>query len=206
MKNQDSLQDYYGILSFGYLYLVVLDILNETFYYNQLGINILNYSNISDVLLSPIAKITKSVSSTLIFIVLVIVVINLPAYLSKRRDKSWVQKNFGVTEKLTQADARRQLNRGLLFLSALGLLGFFTGTGLGGGYRISEKIENNEIKYNDLLTYSSGKTDTIAIIGKNSAFLFYLKNAEKQLKITPMNNGILQAITDVRKKTEAEIQ
>ncbi len=51
-STQRSIQDY---LSLGYLYLVVVGILFDAIFYGILGINIIHYSSILDVLLSPIA-------------------------------------------------------------------------------------------------------------------------------------------------------
>ncbi len=48
------LQDY---LSIGYLFILVLGVVQETIYYKFLGVNILDYSSILDVLIRPIAVI-----------------------------------------------------------------------------------------------------------------------------------------------------
>ena len=61
MNKVKSFQEIQGFLSIGYVYLIVMGILNETLYYNQIGIDILNYSNILDVLISPISKLTSSI-------------------------------------------------------------------------------------------------------------------------------------------------
>ncbi|NJK83951.1 MAG: hypothetical protein HC912_09240 [Saprospiraceae bacterium] len=54
----NTVQDY---LSIGYLYLLILGILSDSIYYGMLGINILSYSTILDVLLSPIVKLTDNI-------------------------------------------------------------------------------------------------------------------------------------------------
>ena len=65
MKHIDKIQ---AILPLGYLYLVVLGILKETVFFYQIGINILNYSSIMDILISPIAT---CLSNPLIFIAVI---------------------------------------------------------------------------------------------------------------------------------------
>jgi hypothetical protein len=54
MKNLENLQSY---LPLGYLYLVILGIIKETVHFYQLGINILKYSTLMDILIGPIADL-----------------------------------------------------------------------------------------------------------------------------------------------------
>ena len=49
-----GLQDY---LSFGYLYLLLLGIVSESIYYGLLGVSVLSYSDVLDVLLSPLTQL-----------------------------------------------------------------------------------------------------------------------------------------------------
>ena len=55
MKYTEKIQH---LLPLGYLYLVIVGILKETAFFYQIGINILKYSSIMDVLMSPIATLT----------------------------------------------------------------------------------------------------------------------------------------------------
>ena len=60
---------------------------------------------------------------------------------------------------------------GVLF--ALGIFGFYIGTGLGGGYKMSKKIKNGEIEYKDQIRFISGEQIQAKIVGTNSAYVFY---------------------------------
>ena len=60
-----------GIVTLGYIYLILMGILNESLYYNQLGVNILNYSDVLDILISPIAKMTSSTAGFAVFLFLI---------------------------------------------------------------------------------------------------------------------------------------
>lgn len=51
MKSIEKLQN---LIPLGYLFLVVMGILKESVYFYQLKINILKYSTIMDILISPI--------------------------------------------------------------------------------------------------------------------------------------------------------
>ncbi|RZK57783.1 MAG: hypothetical protein EOO91_09510 [Pedobacter sp.] len=55
MKFSEDLQK---LIPFGYLFLVVMGILKESVIFYQLGINILKYSTLMDILISPIATLT----------------------------------------------------------------------------------------------------------------------------------------------------
>lgn len=91
MKHIDKIQ---AILPLGYLYLVVLGIIKESVFFYQIGINILNYSSIMDILISPIATF---LSHPIIFIVIILFFVfcyNLPTILFNHGHKSWVKKIF----------------------------------------------------------------------------------------------------------------
>ena len=89
MKLSENLQK---LLPFGYLFLVVIGILKESVFFYQIGINILKYSSIMDILISPIATLT---SNPIILVAVIIVTTFCYAYpivLAKRRNKKWAQK------------------------------------------------------------------------------------------------------------------
>jgi len=69
-KNQSNIniQDY---LSIGYVILLILGVFHETIYYKFLGINILEYSSVLDVLISPISVISGDLFLGLVVILCV---------------------------------------------------------------------------------------------------------------------------------------
>lgn len=189
-------KQYQSILSFGYIYLVILGILNQTFYYNQLGIDILLYSSITDILISPIAQLTSSFLSISIFLLMLMIVFSLPSWLVKFKDQKWFKTFFRISQDKSTAEIRNNLMQANLIYLALGLLGFYVGTGLGGGFKFSKKIENQEITYEDTITFINGNQETIHIVGKNSAFLFYLVENQQEILIAPMNGGGIKNILE----------
>lgn len=197
MNKESFFHEIQGILSIGYLYLILMGILNQTLYYNQLGIDILEYSTILDVLISPIAKIANKTSGTLFFLSLIIISFFLPSYLSKHKDKAWFHSSFKLPSYSDKEEVESSLLKKFLFLSALALFGFFIGSGVGGGYKVSNKIAANEIEYNDNLTLMSGETYPVAILGKNSAYLFYLTKESKTVKVTPIS-GTVKSIEEIK--------
>ena len=68
IKNLEKLLQF---LPLGYLYLIILGILKQSLLYNQLGVNILNYSSVMDILLGPIADLTANISLIIAVIMIV---------------------------------------------------------------------------------------------------------------------------------------
>ena len=91
MKNIDKVQN---LLPLGYLFLVILGIVKESIFYYQIGINIIKYSSIMDILISPIAAITSHPVFFIVIIVLFIFFFKLPQILLKNEDKEWLHKIF----------------------------------------------------------------------------------------------------------------
>jgi hypothetical protein len=182
-------------LSLGYIYLILLGILNETLYYDQLGIEILKYSNVLDVLLSPISKLFSGNGFYVLF-AFILITIFLPKYLLSQRHKKWFKKSFSLDEKLSDHEVKNSFFKSIIFIGAIGIFGFFIGTGLGGGHRIVDKIENNELNYNDKITFVNGEVYLVTLIGKNSSYIFYLTEGSSTTKVTPIN-GVVKSIEEV---------
>lgn len=195
MNKFKSFQEIQGLLSVGYIYLIVLGILNETFYYNQIGIDILNYSSILDVLISPISRLTSSILSLSLFILLIFILFNLPKLLAKKKDKNWIKKTFEIDRESNTSEVEGALFKKFLFLFAIVLLGFFVGSGIGKGYNMSKKINEGKIEYNDKLNFTNGEVTEIKILGTNSSYVFYLIKETNTVIITPFE-GIVKSIED----------
>ena len=193
MNKGKYFQEIQGFLSIGYIYIIVMGILNESLYYNQIGINILNYSSILDILISPISKLTSSISRLVIFIIIVLLAIILPNILAKNKDKNWIKKLIKLDAKLTKDEIKFTLLKNFLFLVAIGLFGFYIGSGIRKGSDMSEKIEKGKIEYNDKIIFINGDESNVDIIGTNSMYLFYLENNNKSVQITPIS-GIIKSI------------
>ncbi|SHG70073.1 hypothetical protein SAMN05444483_12314 [Salegentibacter echinorum] len=193
MTKIKSFQEIQGFLSVGYIYLIVMGILNETLYYNQIGIEFLNYSSILDVLISPISRLTSSISRLVIFIVIIFFAFKLPNILAKNKDKKWFKKILKFEPELTKNEIKHSLLKTFMFIVSLGLFGFYVGSGLGNGYRMSEKIEKGEIEFNDQIKFINGDESNVEIVGTNSTYMFYLEKDKKTVQITPIS-GIIQSI------------
>ena len=180
MIKEKYFQEIQGFLSVGYIYLIVMGILNETLYYNQIGIDILNYSSILDVLISPISRLTSNVSSLIIFIIIVFLAFKLPNILAKNKDKNWFKRLFKkIDSDLTKEQVKSSLLKSFMFIVSIGLFGFYVGSGIGKGERLLEKIEKEEVEYNDRIKFINGDVSSVEIVGTNSMYLFYLEKDNK---------------------------
>lgn len=187
MKSLERIQN---LLPIGYLYLVLMGILKESLLYYQLGINILKYSTIMDILISPIADLT---ANPILLGPAVILFFLLPffitRFLSAKSNKKWVQKISGLkkgTEELTVEQVKNHFSRLLVLFITVGLLSFFLGIGIGKGHSISKRIKTNKLEFHDKINFNTGESDNVYIIGSNSVYYFYLTKDTKIIKIAPV--------------------
>ncbi len=193
MNKVKSSQEIQGFLSVGYIYLIVMGIVNETLYYNQIGVDILNYSGILDVLISPISRLTSSIFSMIIFIIIIFSAFKFPKFLAKKKDKKWFKKSMKLEANLSTSEIEASLLKTFIFLISIGILGFFVGTGMGKGFKMSNKIEKGKIDYNDYIEFINGDKAKVEIVGENSTYIFYLEQGNKTVQITPIG-GIIKSI------------
>ena len=195
-----SLQDY---LSIGYVFLLILGVLHEVVYYKFLGVNILEYSSILDVLISPIAVIAgdlKLLIAIIICIVLAVVYAKLlPKYYTwlSKKEKYQSGKKKAKSEKTLNSfkSSSKQL---VIIMIGLYIIGGFIGFGIGRGGKMKKRIENGKIKITHQLTFESGENHNIKMLGKNSLYVFYVKENEKDILISPIE-GTIKIIKIIKK-------
>ncbi|WET02659.1 hypothetical protein [Flavobacterium sp. YJ01] len=187
MKISDDLEK---LLPFGYLFLILMGILKDSIFYYQLGINILKYSTITDVLMSPISEFTSNPVILATIISLFIIHINLPTFLAKHYKKRYVQKMFELkpTTDLTTKETQSYYNLIAIKSLAVILLSFFLGYGMAGGYFIKKDIAKNAIKYDSKLYFNEDKPEQVFLINSNSLYYFYLKQGSDAIQIAPLGS------------------
>lgn len=188
MKNINKIQN---LLPLGYLFLVILGVVKESIFYYQIGINIIRYSSIMDILISPIATITSHPVIFIFIIVLFIFYFNLPKILLQNEDKKGLHKLFGSKNIKTELSENKRLeNYNNLAIESLSvfLISIFLGYGLADGRFTSENIKNNKISYAYKLNFSDEKSENVYIIGSNTAYYFYLSEGSPTIKIAPVNS------------------
>lgn len=185
MKISDDLEK---LLPFGYLFLIVMGILKDSIYYYQFGINILRYSTIMDVLISPIAEFTSNPIILGAIIILFLVHFYLPSFLAKNKDLAFVKRSFELksTEALSPEETKSYYNNIAIKSLILFLLSFFLGYGMAGGYFTKKKLKENKLDYSYQMDFNEGESKNVFVIGNNSLYYFYFVKGDKKVKITPL--------------------
>lgn len=167
------------MLPLGYLYLLLLGIASDSIYYGLLGINFISYSNVLDVLLSPLVHLTDSLSFPAIIIGIPLVLYGLIKWDHKRKAKA---------EKPSPAPSMLVW----LLLSAWVIFSAFIGFGLGGGFKMQERLRAGEIKPNHAITFTSGQAVEVKLIGHNSGYLFYVEPGDSTVTIAPVQGNVVR--------------
>lgn len=183
MKYTDRLEK---LLPFGYLYLVVIGLFKESVFHYILGINILKYSSIMDILISPIATITSHPLFLFGIIGFGFLMFGYAMLLKKYRHKAWVYKSLKLKSDYTKEEADSIFREQAINFIAFGLLSFFLGVGIGNGTIIAKKIKSGQIEYNNKLNYNSGESEQVYLINTNSVYYFYMAKGNKAIKIGPL--------------------
>ena len=180
-----------NLLPLGYLYLIILGILKESLLYNQLGINILKYSSIMDILISPISDIATN--PFLLFIIFIIIALSLLAnhYSTQESYKERIIKIFGIKDidsNTTSDQLKILVQSKLIAILAFGLLFFFLGIGWGAGSAKVKRIESGDLKFNYALNLISGEQHDVYLIGSNTSYHFYVRKDDKKIYISPVTS------------------
>ena len=202
MKYLEKIQT---LLPLGYLYLIVLGLLKESLLYYPLGINILNYSSITDILISPIADLISKVELIIALIIICLILYGIQTLLISYRNSRWSQKilhRFELAPETSKKEMQKVLFPVFVLLIAIELLSLFVGYGLAGGKMLSKKIINSDYTYNYKLNFNSGKSEDIYVFDSNSSFYFYVTKGSSNIKIVPIASiNTIEMIDNPKLKT-----
>lgn len=171
-------------LSFGYLYLLVLGVVSDSLFYNYFHINILNYSTILDVLLSPLKLV---VGNPVILLALMFLLGVL--YLSMRFVLPKLKRD-------RQEQNPTSLWNTFIMGSAFVILCFFLGIGLGKGNKIKLQLEKRNTRPSHLLTFNDKHQEAVKIIGQNSVYIFFVPKNGNRVVVAPIS-GYISQIEDI---------
>jgi uncharacterized membrane protein YbaN (DUF454 family) len=189
-KSQYNLQEY---LSLGYIYLVILGIIDEVIYYNFFGVDILNYSSISDILIAPINTLLSDIR---VFIAVIVIMFLaylfyfklMPALHRKGKDQSWYRK---MVKDMDKADAKfAAMQKRIMLFMLLYLSCLFLGIRIGYGYKTKDRIDKGDFKLNHTLTLNDNSAKQVRIVGQNSLYVFYVTKEQRQVAIMPISGNI----------------
>lgn len=185
-----GIQDF---LSIGYLFLLVLGVVHETIYYKFIGINILDYSSVLDVLISPIAVITGNLIlglAVLFSIVMAYVVVKITRKYHKWLSKKKKYQSGKNKIKLEKAQVKINAKDAVITMIAFYVFSIFIGLGIGSGYKTKKRIISNDYKITHQLTFEDGFTQDIKMLGKNSLYVFYVLKDDPEVIIAPIDGNI----------------
>ena len=175
-------------LPYGYLFLVVMGIIKESVHYYQLGINILRYSSITDILMSPIASMTSHPITFFTVLICMILGLNYPKIVAKYSHKKWAQKTIDLqdVDKLSKEEIANHLAKKSIQFAAVLVISIFLGMGFGEGMFASKRIKNGDIKFKHTLTTISGEKQEIYLLNSNSLYYFFVPKGSKKIQIMPI--------------------
>lgn len=188
MKFLEKLQN---LLPIGYLYLIILGLIKESMLFNKLGINILKYSSITDILISPIADITSKLGIFISIVTFIFILFLLMLLIIKNSHKKWIQKIVTMRDQevqISKSEVTKKIYKFFLILVAFELFSIFIGLGLGQGNRVAAAIKNNKVQYNYQINFNDDKKEDIYLIDVNSSYYFYVSKGDKRIKIAPLGS------------------
>jgi hypothetical protein len=186
MKYLEKIQ---GLLPVGYLYLILLGLLKEGVMYYQLGLNVLKYSSLTDILISPISDLSSSPALIILVISVCVLFFIFQTLLVKNSHKNWAQKILGK-DRFTPDTDKKEIKSFIfpffILLLAFELLSIFIGLGIGEGNTVSNKIIKNNFVCNYKMSFNSGKSAEVYVFDSNSAYYFYVTKGSKNIMIAPV--------------------
>lgn len=174
-----TMQDY---LSFGYLYLLSMGIITEVVYYWYFDVNILMYSGIVDILLSPLVFMTKRLA------IMVAMVAGFVFVVWVDRSKRKEQARKAVANETDNAKSHPE--NFVLRIYALMVFCMFVGGGLGAGAAQSSRISSGDFDLTDVIEFDDGQILNVRIIGQNNEFVFYACKGETEITVAPIKGNI----------------
>ncbi len=172
-------------LPLGYLYLLLIGIASDTIYYGHLGVNIISYSTVLDVLLSPITRIADS----LVFAVVILGIIPFSTfYLNFIKWVSSKSKKSTIGVQLSKVPVTIQV----ILLSGFMIFAAFMGYGFGGGLVKKDMLQSGTLKPDAIIEFQNGNIVNAHIIGNNSGFIFYVSENEKSVTVSPLQANVLR--------------
>lgn len=186
MKYLEKIQ---SLLPLGYLYLIILGLLKESILFHHLGINILKYSSITDILISPISDMVSNPRLIIVIISFCIFFFFVQFLLVKNSHKNWAQKILGqnrFNENTSKKEIQKAIFPFFVLIIAVELLAVFVGLGVGKGDRLSKAIVRNDFSCNYKVNFSSGKSEDLYVFDLNSSYYFYVAKGSKHIKIAPV--------------------
>lgn len=185
-----GIQDY---ITLGYLYLVLLGVVNIVIYYSSFNINIFDYISISDILLAPINMLFLNYK----FTAMIMVVIGIASYLLKF-------VFWGINQLIGElANRFNKPSKGIVYQPMIAFILLFSyiflvlSTNMAKG--MSAKVADKSYSLNTTLTFADNTQKDVFVIATTSVYLFYVEKGEDVVSIMPIS-GNVKSIKDIKHK------
>lgn len=185
-KFETVIKEIQGIISFGYIILIVLGMIFESIYYGQFGINIFNYSGILDFLLVPFRRPIVLAILIGVYMFIHLYFFTLNKFLNRKLPK-FHKFIYGTASK----------REGYLKSNIFKLILIYFIITISWAYVISKK--NKEALYkkeiNTRIVYDTNGEKYIEgkLIGKNEINIFLL-GTSNEIQILPINSEMIKII------------
>ena len=173
------------LLSLGYVYLLVLGIVNRSLFYGLLGVNYLAWSDVLDVLISPVALLMDHPGRLAVIVLLIALLYPYTRWIQVLARKRRPPSAEGAPE-----PAEAPLVRAWLAYSAVVLVGGFVGFGAGAGMDVRERLATGEAEPDHRIEFRDGRSVEVELVGKNTGFLFYFAPGDRVLSVVPVADNV----------------
>jgi len=176
-------------IAMGYLFLLIVGSVSYSIMYSFIDVNIFNYSNVLDLLISPIVVFINSPRLLLILMVLLVLYLWWASFSEKRILKA---NNASSIEKLSgEAKGKvRKIQNNRWLIPTVFVLSLYIGFSVGRGGTLKEMMQSGDFRLNHQIVFVDDSQKNVRLIGANSQYLFYLKKGDNSVTITPIAGNI----------------
>lgn len=176
-----SIQDY---ITLGYLYLVILGIINIEIYYSSFEINIFDYISITDILLAPVNMLFLSYE----FTAMVIIAVGILSYLSKflAIGVNYILEKWAI--KFNKPSISVTFSPVLVFIILFSYV--FLVLSVDMAESVKQRVDAKTFKSNTILTLSDNSQKNVKVIATTSMYLFYVELGENIVNIMPIGGNV----------------
>jgi hypothetical protein len=176
-----AIQDY---ITLGYLYLVLLGIINIVIYYSSFNINIFDYIAITDILLAPINMLFLDYQAT----AMTLIAIGIIAYLSKY---VFMAVNIFIENMANKINKpiRKIVYQPLVVFIVLFSYKFLVLSVEMANY-VNAKVKNITYKLNTTLTFADNSQKDVYVMATTSLYIFYVEKGEDVVTIMPISGNV----------------
>lgn len=180
-------------LTIGYLMLLIIGLLMDSIIYGSLGIDILHYSSVFDLLVSPLATLLTDLRKLILISFFVIGFPSLVIWLERTfKEKAWYQKRFANLQLQSTKKLSKLLS--LALASFLFTCGIFIGISMTTADKLKEKIENKTYDLTHSVTFRDGSENRVLVTGQNTQYLFYVSEGSSEVSISPILTNIKKLV------------